>query len=431
MTSFVRSSTHSISTTNIGKYIDYKQFIADCRSFASLVLDDIWTNGYTDGNYHFNIATNSYNLPSLPKDKFKHIDSPLTARARKCIINQVSGMIRAETAKQQKRLYVFNKAKEEGITKHQLRNLIKAIKQNIPQKPNISKMNLEIDAICNELHLTPNGKFYGFIRLKSIYKSKKEIKIPVVSHRHLQKMTNTSDRRLNSILLTDTNLQIRWQFDKPIKEKGNKLGCDQGLKTILSATDSSGKTQTTPNSCPHGHTMDTILDKLARKKKGSKAFKRAELHRKNFIHYMVNQIDLDGINDVRFEEIINITKGRNVSRKMKHWTNTIIRDKMKLKCEDEGVRFTLQSCTYRSQRCSCCGLVRKANRKGKIYTCKGCGYVDDSDINASRNHIIDLPDIPYNLRKARHNLGSGFYWNHDGFYDLLGGHLQFPFPDKK
>ena len=105
---------------------------------------------------------------------------------------------------------------------------------------------------------------------------------------------------------------------------------------------------------------------------------------------------------------------------MSHWTNTEIRDKMQSYCEENGVHFTEQSCTYRSQRCSCCGIVHKANRKGKIYKCNNCGNIMDSDINAAKNHEYDLPDIPYALRKLGMNK-NGFYWLEPGFYEYQEG----------
>jgi transposase len=429
MTKIIRSSTHILSDLNCGKHMSYTQFMIDCHEFMQQVLDDIWLNGYQDDNYVFDLKSNQYNLPALLKDKFKHINSPLSARCRKCLITQLSGMIRSSTEKQRKRLYVYNKSKAEGITKHKLRHLIKAIKQNIPQKPNISNVKFELDAICNDFKET-GGKFYGHIRLKSIYKSRKEIKIPVKSHRHLLKM-KSNGRQLGSILLSNDRIDLRWEHEIIVKSDGHKLGCDQGIKTLITTTDETGTTQSTPLTCAHGHSIESIMDKLVRKKKGSNAFKRAVAHRTNYINQMINDIDLTNISEVRFEEIININKGKNVSRKMRHWTNTDIRDKMKSKCEIEGVRFTLQSCTYRSQRCSCCGLVRKANRKGKIYSCKSCGFIDDADINASKNHLVDLPEIPYTLRKSRQNLGNGFIWSIDGFFDVNGGNLQFPLPEKK
>ena len=100
--------------------------------------------------------------------------------------------------------------------------------------------------------------------------------------------------------------------------------------------------------------------------------------------------------------------------------NTLIRDKLKSKLEETGVQFILQSSTYRSQRCSDCGNVRKANRKGKTYTCKSCGFVCDADLNASLNHKIKLPDIPVAIRKLKINRGNGFFWKPDGFYLFSG-----------
>lgn len=430
MTRTIRSSTHKLKYANTKKLLVLEKFVSDCNDFLTKVIDDIWENGYVDDNYTFNIKNNQYNLPSLLKDQFKYIDSPLTARMRKCLLTQTSGIIRAATEKQRKRIYVLHAKKEEGIPKSKLKPLIKAIKQNIPQKPNTKNIKFEIDGICNDIVETKNGKFYGFMRLKSIYKDKTEIHLPIESHRHLNKMISKGNR-LNSVLMSKNSIDLRWELDVEEKTNGKKLGCDQGIKTLLTSTDSDGFTQVLPSACPHGHNIESIMDKLTRKKRGSKAFKRAVSHRKNHINYMINQLNLDDINEVKFEEIININKGKRVSRKMKHWTNTDIRDAVKSKCEVLGVRFTLVSCTYRSQRCSCCGLVRKSNRKGKIYTCKSCGYIDDADVNASKNQLVDLPEIPYNLRKARNNLGNGFIWLESGFYDVSGGHLQFPLPDKK
>jgi putative transposase len=93
---------------------------------------------------------------------------------------------------------------------------------------------------------------------------------------------------------------------------------------------------------------------------------------------------------------------------LSHWTNTLIRDKVEQICEDNGVTLIHQSSTYRSQRCSECGTVRKANRKGKIYSCKTCGLVIDADLNAAINHEKNLPEIPYTLRNMKLNKGYGF-----------------------
>lgn len=98
--------------------------------------------------------------------------------------------------------------------------------------------------------------------------------------------------------------------------------------------------------------------------------------------------------------------------------------------EPYGVLVILQDSAYRSQRCSHCGLVRRANRKGKRYTCKGCGHSIDADINAAKNHEQDLYYLGWVLRRfikdAKLNLGQGFYWRENGIFSITGEELTVP-----
>ncbi len=111
---------------------------------------------------------------------------------------------------------------------------------------------------------------------------------------------------------------------------------------------------------------------------------------------------------------------------MSHWNNPEIRDKIKSIAELSGVQVKDQSCTYRSQRCSNCGNVRKANRKKKDYVCKSCGFTIDADINAAKNHEQNLPDVPFTFRGSKMNLGDGFRWLESGFFSMTGEELTVP-----
>jgi hypothetical protein len=104
-----------------------------------------------------------------------------------------------------------------------------------------------------------------------------------------------------------------------------------------------------------------------------------------------------------------------------HWTHSLIKKKVLALAEQNGVHFVQQDSKYRSQRCSSCGLVKKSNRKGEIYSCS-CGIKIDSDLNAARNHEVDLPDVGF-LGKLN---TTGFYWLDSGVFDLHGGSLQSP-----
>jgi len=145
--------------------------------------------------------------------------------------------------------------------------------------------------------------------------------------------------------------------------------------------------------------------------------------------WSINQLNFLNIKELRYEKVKNLRYKSKSSRYLSHWTYTEISDKLARMCEEQEVLFVSQSSVYRSQRCSQCGLVRKSQRKGKVYLCKNCGLEIDADVNASLNHQQDLPDIPYGLRRLNLNR-SGFFWKTDGFYDLTGEELIVSLPKK-
>lgn len=419
----VKTSLHPIKFANKVKRDNLSLFIDEYRRVAQLVIDDIWDNGYEwedkQGTHSFSIQENALYFPSMMKGgiiKQIEVDTILTARALKCLLTQVAGIISAECEKQRKRIFMLNKQKEEGKSKKQRKLLANKIKQNIPQKPNCENINCELNSICCDWQQT-KGEFDGYLRLKSITKTKTEIKIPVKFHKHSKKLSKNREQ-MTSYLISKNSINIRWKKDKIEKKaSGEVIGADQGMKDVLTCSDK----QQTPKQDIHGHSLESIMTKLANKKKGSNAFKKAQSHRKNFINWSINQLNLDNVKEIRLEKIWNIGYKSKTSRLMQHWTNTLIRDKVESMCEEEGIRLIHQSSTYRSQRCSGCGVVRKLNRKGKTYLCKHCGLEIDADLNASLNHVVDLPEIPYSLRKLNMNRGNGFYWLKSGFYDYETG----------
>ena len=55
----------------------------------------------------------------------------------------------------------------------------------------------------------------------------------------------------------------------------------------------------------------------------------------------------------------------------------------------------------------------------------------DSDYNASRNHEIELPDVPVWLSNLHLNRTSGFFWKPEGFFDADGRELRVPYSEEK
>jgi len=421
----IRTSKHNLNHSNQNKLNTISTFIDEYRRIAQIYIDHIWLNGVTWNSktkqYRFN-ASYQLDCPrmlsTVELNKTINLNTFLSGRALKCCITQACGMISSAVTKQRKRRYIANKKRAH----HQKvsRKLRKAIRNNTPVKPNAGSINPELNTVCVDIKRT-NNSFDYFVQLHSLVNDKKSFRVnlPINHHRHSKKLSCGSIK--HSILLSKTNIDLRWDIQRGTKTSGTVVGADQGLKDVLTLSDK----QTTPKTDIHGHSLESITDRLTRRKKGSKRFGRVQKHRTNFINWSINKLQLDDIKEVRLEEIKNINYKSKTSRKMSHWCNTLIRDKLLSRCEEKEVLCTLQSSTYRSQRCSDCGLVRKSHRKAKVYSCSNCGLELDADYNASLNHQHDLPDVLYGLRRLNLNR-TGFFWRPEGFYGLTGEELTVP-----
>lgn len=401
----IRSSKHTIKLANRNKQLQLRSFLKEYRRVAKIILDYLWDRPYTFGNKTLDISNQFYQVPKFISTINLNLNTTLSARALKCCSTQVCGMIRAVLEKPRKRLYMLKKLKKENKPTKKLER--KIARQKIT-KPYTGNIKAELNSICCD-YQTTNDRFDGFLQLKSIGKAYGKIRLPINFHRHSNKLKRKG-QLLNSFLISDTSVDFRWQLpNKPAKRKGETLGADQGYKDLL--TFSNGAVTNKTNS--HNHSLETITKTLARKRKGSKSFKRTQEHRLNFINWSINQLNFKGIKEIKLEKIVNIRYRRKSSRLMSHWCNPLIRDKLKSKCEEEQVVFTLQPSAYRSQRCYSCGWVCKASRKGKLFKCLKCGYESDSDLNAAKNLKLNLPDATA-LRNQKLNL-QGFFWTFKGF----------------
>ncbi len=419
--SMIRSSNHPIKFANQGKRDAYHEFVAEYRRCAVVFLGFLWNNqiqyfknvrkehfGPPQPMY-FDIEAAQLDIPAqLAKDSFRGLtmNTPLSARALKCCATQVIGCIRAVTEKQRKRIWQLSRTPTLALAN--------AIENNKPTMPDLTKLNPEINSICAEW-VGLDSHFSGLLQLKSLGISK-AFALPLNFHRHSKKFKTWEMK--NSFLLRDDSIDIRWERKAPpIKNTGNIAGADQGVREIYTQSDG----QTTGNS------LTKILSELARKVRGSDAFRRKCIERDNLIRESLNKIDFSNINEVRFEQVKHLRKGKRTSASLRHWTYALIEKKMRDLAELEGFQFTLSSSPYRSQRCSSCGLVRKQNRKGERFSCSACGHEMDADLNAARNHACGLPPLPFNFREK--NQISDFWWTENGIFDLDGVELQAHFPE--
>lgn len=460
----IKSSKHDIlKDTNTGKLKALSEFIKEYRMVASLILDDIWNNGYkwtVDGvDQEFNVSKNLLILPkyldynvflnktnNITDNICNHIkiETKLSARAMSSLVTQLIAVLKSSVEKQRKRLWMLEKVKSEGGTLSL--KLIDKINKELPVKPNVSRLNPELSSKCVDFiytsSLNNNGSdsnytlnsdksnklnkyFNGFLKLKSIGKDFGQICIPIKFHKHSNSLMSKSYKLKNSFLIKDESIDIRWEKEVPKRITGDIVGADQGFKDVLNLSNG----VVTPKENKDGYSLEKILRVMSRKKKGSKAFKKSQDHRNNFINWSINKIGVglksSDIKKINLEKIWNIRYKKKSSRVMSHWTHAEIERKILSKGTELGIEVQMQDSTYRSQRCSSCGLVLKSNRKEKEYCCKVCGFIEDADYNASCNHEIELPEITYEIKKLRLNL-KGFYWKQEGVFNLNGEEFRVP-----
>jgi len=311
-------------------------------------------------------------------------------------------MLRAAVRKRQKQLFMLRKLQQKGKTKY----LQRKIDLYPLVKPYTGNIKAELDPRFVDFQ---EGRHFDlFVRIKQVGNGM-AFNLPIRQTKVSWKWLLQAIRK-KSVRLSEKYVVLFYQTTN-IKPFGSRIvGADQGYLTVLSFSD-----QQATSKCPHGHDLVSIQAKLARRKRGSRGFKKAQNHRTNYINWSLNQLNFTEIKEVRLEKIIRIRYKKRSARVMTHWTYTEIKKKLKSLSETEGFRLKEVPNEFRSQRCSKCGMVRKANRRKKTFRCDVCGYDADADLNAAFNLEFDLFEIPYWVRLKKINR-EGFYWTPDGLF---------------
>ena len=429
----IKTSRHFVNEANTGKLKNYDLLLKESLRVLNIFISHIWNNGFEYSTKKgvqkiCNPANGYYDVPGFYDYKKVPVDTILSARMKSSLITQACGIIKSTVEAHKRKLFVLSKLEDKKEKSVRDEKDIVKLRTKIKNKtPKISVVkNIAIELSSKNAIMIQTGKEFDFLKLKSLGKIG-DIYLPIRHHKHSRKLEQKG-KRMNSFLLGKDYLNIRWEIPlPPKKEVGIIVGGDTGKNTILTLSNSE---TTDLNIHPHGHTLHSIMMSLSLKEKGSKGFKKAQSLRTNFINWSIKRLNLVGVKQINLEDIKNIFHKNKTSRFMSAWTNTEIVSAIVNLCEESGVQINYQTSYYRSQRCFSCGLVRKANRKGKVYKCFGCGHCVNADLNGAQNHSITLPPIPEALRRQKLNR-KGFFWNPEGFTDLDGSVLRVPDTSKE
>jgi len=211
-------------------------------------------------------------------------------------------------------------------------------------------------------------------------------------------------------LISKKDITLFFEFEKKESLGKKSIGIDIGSNNLIT-TSENFKSLTDKD----GWNLSKIMNKMSHKKKGSKAFQQTVSHRKNFINWSINQLDLTNIKEIKLENWKNANKFKNVGKFLKHFTYADILNKLELYCEETGVQIVTVNRAYSSLRCSECGGVCERNRKKSNFKCVSCDFTLDADLNASINISQFLP-LSFNNDKTQQNLNKedGFFYSNSG-----------------
>lgn len=384
----IRSTKTTLKFSNKNKLDNLHLFLMEYRRVVGLFIDILWDMD---------------KVPNLlPKEITSQITSWLSARAIQCAGKQSAAIVKGTKTKESKRQFVINKLNNECKFK-QARKL-EAINNKLKSsKPNINEVEPVLDSRFVKVVLENKTSFDGWIILSSLG-NKMKIEIPFKAHKHFNKLSEKGEIK-QAVQLSKKNITFLFELSEvEQKTNGLTLGIDIGQTDAISCSD--GQQISKDN---HGHTYESICQKLSKRKKDTKAFRRAEQHRTNYINWVVNQINLNNVKIVRRENIKHLRRGRRTKKPLSHWNYRELFESLDRKLNDLGVQVVKINPTYTSQRCFSCGWTRKSNRLKKQFKCKSCGHTDDADLNASKNISLELTTISRQQRLKQLNR-KGFYW---------------------
>jgi transposase len=383
----IRSSKISLKFSNLGKQEFLNVFIEEYQRIVGRYIDILWDREKIS--------------ELLPKETTESVATWLSARMRQAAAKQASGIIRGTRQKQKQREFVYKQLIKKGMPRRAKR-LKKIIDRQKTSKPNLENVCPELDSRFVKFDWKNKTSFDGWLTLSSIG-GKMKLVFPMKKHKHFKKMLGCGKLK-TGVRLSATEATFMFEIPEvEKKKKGKTIGIDIGMSNVWS---SSQGLQSKPDI--HGHTLIEIAQKLGRKRKGSLGFRRAVEHRKNYINWSLNQLNLNGVKTIRREKLRDVRRGKRTSRLLTSFIYPHIFDKIEDLASRSGVQIETVFSPFTSQRCSCCGWVQKSNRHGGVFKCKACGYTANSDLNASINIGLHLTNLGKNWKRLDNR--KGFYW---------------------
>lgn len=331
----IRKSTINLKFANKGKLEKVKEVAGEYVRVVNIFIDNLWDSQQFSGNFV----------------KDTSVDSWLSARLKQAASKQALSIVKSQRKKKKK------------------------------HKPALNRIVLELDSRFVDIKQDVN-RFDIWIKLSSIGNNT-IINLPSQKHTHFNKLIEDGWEVKKSIRIRINEngyfADIFFEKSTPaLRKTGKSKAVDIGYKKLIVSSD--------------GEYIgdNSIYEKIARKKQGSKAFRRALIERDELVNTSCKALDLNNVKELFAEDLKSVkhkSKGKirkKFNSKLQRWIYPKVLGKFTMLCEEAGVLFKRVPPQYTSQRCSSCGLICKSNRRGETYKCS-CGNILDADLNASLN----------------------------------------------
>lgn len=329
--------------------------------------------------------------------QWRKVTTWLCGKAVKCAYKQAIQIIKATQARNQKRIYkayqrVFAYAKKRNkpwtivTQKWSEWSVGKKFRDRV-KFPVFNGNSIDLNSDLVTIYESPKMKEFDLaVRLGSIFGNRISLLLPTKKHALFNKhiangYTVNSSVQLRKI---DGKLYVNLFLEKEtpeIRSTGKVIGIDIGIKKLMS----------TSENVFLGKDIETKIQKLKRRKRGSKNSKQTIEEIKSYIGQQVNQLDLADVQTVVVEDldVKNMNKRGKSSKEHRktlgNWNSRLLFRRLTNRCQENRVLVMSVSPEYTSQKCSSCGVVCKESRSGERYECKHCGASLDADYNASLN----------------------------------------------
>ena len=264
------------------------------------------------------------------------------------------------------------------------KKLAKAIKK--PCSMPVFKGDIVLDAKFITIEEAKNLKGFNVIIKLSSLKKYNKIIIPTKKTKILNKWLDFENAKIiHGCSLSEDKLTLWVDIpDREPKETGNNLGVDIGVNKIL----------TTSEGQFIGTEFKELRQKIQRKQKNSKAYKRALKERNNYLNCCVNKLPWSEIKLLVIEDLKNLKKGKSNKRNktfrkaMMPWSYRQAIEALKNKAEENRVYLQKVDPAYTSRICPSCEKVSSSNRKGEKFMCVSCGFQQDADVVGAYNILV-------------------------------------------